>query len=45
MPGAGFEPAQVCYTRRILSPLRLPTPPPRQIVIEYNQQMLIITQY
>ena len=32
VPGAGLEPAQ-CFHRRILSPLRLPIPPPGQGVL------------
>ena len=42
MPRAGFEPAQAYNTRRILSPLRLPTPPPRQ---GDNQSPLIDSYY
>ncbi len=31
VPGAGLEPAR-CRHRRILSPVRLPVPPPGQLV-------------
>ena len=33
VPGAGLEPARALKTRRILSPLRLPIPPSRQLKI------------
>ena len=33
VPRAGLEPAR-CYHRGILSPLRLPVPPPRQVKME-----------
>ena len=40
VPLAGFEPAR-CFHRGILSPLRLPVPPPRQVymnVIDCNME-------
>ena len=40
MPLTGIEPVR-CFHRGILSPLRLPVPPPRQVymnVIDYNME-------